>query len=298
MSRPGPTSSGNSSASSSATGSRRCSQIAWVTTFPGSCARPAAAEDAVRALGQANIPVLPFKGAALLLAGAYAPGERAMSDVDVMVPRPELDRARQVLLATGWEDLESPESRAARLVHHHHWRLRKPGTPTVVVELHWTPASGERHFPGFALLAEAADKPQGIAAGATQLYFLASNASWHAFTDRLLLLWDLRRWLEHCGTRLEWSHVHALTKDTRSERAVRIALACAHELLAAPVPEAERRLSRGERAVMQRLMPPADLSAPWKRRLLRVAVADSWGERRHLIRKGALRSRVASLLSE
>lgn len=53
---------------------------------------------------QARVPVLALKGSALLGLALYAPGERPMSDIDLLCPDPHFDPAVPVLQGLGYAD--------------------------------------------------------------------------------------------------------------------------------------------------------------------------------------------------
>jgi len=54
------------------------------------------------ALAGLGAPVVVLKGAAYVLAGLPAAEGRLFSDIDIMVPKPSLDRAESLLLQSGW----------------------------------------------------------------------------------------------------------------------------------------------------------------------------------------------------
>jgi hypothetical protein len=61
------------------------------------------AEMARRALEPLGIPMILLKGTAFVAAGLKAGEGRFIGDLDILIPRSELDRAEQALLAAGWE---------------------------------------------------------------------------------------------------------------------------------------------------------------------------------------------------
>ena len=60
-------------------------------------------EMARRALGDLGVPVVLLKGSAFIAAGLAAGQGRFVGDLDILVPRAELDRVEAVLLGAGWE---------------------------------------------------------------------------------------------------------------------------------------------------------------------------------------------------
>jgi hypothetical protein len=91
--------------------------------------------DAVLArLSKAGIPAVLLKGAVLRLTVYREPAERALSDLDLLVPREALQPALEILEAAGYES--GPPDQVARYrEYHHHLILRNAGG--FVVELHW-----------------------------------------------------------------------------------------------------------------------------------------------------------------
>jgi hypothetical protein len=89
-------------------------------------------EDVLRALSGAGVPTIVLKGGALV--DVYEePGERPVSDLDVLVPLSRATEAAGVLRAVGFRP-RSPLTRAAlRFTHSCAWDR----TSTIPVDLHW-----------------------------------------------------------------------------------------------------------------------------------------------------------------
>lgn len=88
----------------------------------------------VDGLASAGIPCLVLKGPAVAQEAYGDPALRSMSDLDVLVPRPQVEEAEAALFALGysgsrdaWEDV---------FPKHYHLSYRKPGA-LVQLELHW-----------------------------------------------------------------------------------------------------------------------------------------------------------------
>jgi hypothetical protein len=60
-------------------------------------------EMARRALGDLGVPVVLLKGSAFIAAGLAAGQGRFVGDLDILVPRADLDRVEAALLGAGWE---------------------------------------------------------------------------------------------------------------------------------------------------------------------------------------------------
>jgi hypothetical protein len=67
------------------------------------------AEMARRALEPLGVPVVLLKGTAFLAAGLDAGQGRSIGDLDILVPRAEIDEVEQALIAAGWERLKPAE---------------------------------------------------------------------------------------------------------------------------------------------------------------------------------------------
>lgn len=84
--------------------------------------------DASRHLAEAGIAVAPMKGALLHALGCADPRARRITDVDLLVPRRDAARAREVLVARGYRvvgrglaaDMLAPPREGALLVDLHH----------------------------------------------------------------------------------------------------------------------------------------------------------------------------------
>jgi hypothetical protein len=96
----------------------------------------------VRALTAARIPVVPFKGAHLAQEVYGDIALRSMGDVDLWVPRPQLDTARTVMQTLGYmprPNANRPPALQDALTGE--TRYSKPNAP--VVEIHWNLFPGE-----------------------------------------------------------------------------------------------------------------------------------------------------------
>lgn len=225
---------------------------------------------ALTVLKDTGIHSAPIKGLALLRAGIYEPGERAMSDIDLMIRVADLEAARDALVADGWEAIDT--SPAARR-RHHHWVFRLSGNPAVGLDLHWTPTSGERIMPAWDALGmlPGEDSPLTV-----QLYFLATNGARHGYTGKLLFLYDLAKILQTRGDQIDWGHLKLLATQTGTCRAVALALACAREVFGVE-PPAYAGFDSGalERRLVTTLWPESRWETRWGRRMLRLLTSDS-----------------------
>lgn len=224
----------------------------------------------LEAFARAGIAALPIKGLALLREKIYAPGERPMTDIDILVCASDLPRARDCATESGWQPVDCSDE--ARL-RHHHWTLVLPGTPPVGLDLHWTPTSGERILPAWdALQLPDAGDPMI----AVLLYFLATNTARHGYTGKLLFLHDIARILHTRRDDIDWGHLEVLALQTGTRRAIALALACAASAFG-PEPPAFSGFGLGayERRLLASLWPTSRWESRWGGRALRIAAADS-----------------------
>jgi hypothetical protein len=104
-------------------------------------------EEFLAAFSSAGIKVLLLKGAATFCDDLYGdPGARVMGDLDILVDKDQVQKAREILLGLGY--CEGPDidrfiySMAINYQHHHIPSLHKPGTP-MTVEIHYRVSSGQ-----------------------------------------------------------------------------------------------------------------------------------------------------------
>ena len=87
-----------------------------------------ALKEAREAASRAGMELVPLKGAALLELGIYTPGERGMTDVDVLLRRRDLPGFEKILAELGY--LPMPDSAEA-------WFRPSPGNvPPAIMDLH------------------------------------------------------------------------------------------------------------------------------------------------------------------
>lgn len=198
---------------------------------------------ALRALGAAGIPALPFKGPVLSLVAYGDISARRMVDVDVVVEPAYRDRALRALADAGWA--WSTGGAHTRDVLHQ-WLGHVPierGGASYGVELHWR----------FARLALPWTLPVARVLQRAQPVLSSPDVSWrvpHPADHVLLLAWHGTR---HGWETLEWvaSFAHVLSTCSRDcaleaadmarraggARALGIAVSVARDALAVDVPE-------------------------------------------------------------
>jgi len=209
-----------------------------------------------RALAEAGIPSLLYKGAALVASGAYVePGARRMDDADLLVPTGRAPEAVRVLRdagfvpwtewtpeKVGWADataFDDPES--------------PPGIP-LVVDLHWRVDYGRLRFgarAGEEILWEGGDLEAGLPAPEAHLAVVAEHLVKHlrykvhlvAFADLGLLTGEVE----------DWDRVARLLRHRRLAPGIGALFAVARRELGHPLPrELVRVLEGGGRAAARR----------------------------------------------
>lgn len=189
-------------------------------------------------------PVL-LKGVALGYGGAYSnPAYRQFSDVDVLLPNCQLERAQQALLGARFKIVGDP-----RVVpDHHHWPPLAAAGDAILVELHHAlfDAACPFTFDPHGLLARA--RPATILGVAVRtlapedalIHVCTHLAYGHRYTRYpLRSLVDVLA-LVRSGA-LDWGAVVARTRCARADGAVYWPLVLARLWLGAPVPEAVLR---------------------------------------------------------
>ena len=96
------------------------------------------------ALRDDDIPVVVLKGLGLAESLYPRPAMRLAGDIDLLVPRPALDRAERVLETLGFHGPESVSLREAYRDHHHHLAPMTHENTGALVEIHWAIAPTSR----------------------------------------------------------------------------------------------------------------------------------------------------------
>jgi len=168
-----------------------------------------------------------LKGTDLIERLQLDPASRPMSDLDILVPSEDRATAAMVLRRQGYRLFDAPEDRLDRM-QAGAWRFLGEN-PVVVVELHDRTFPGSRlrfgHFTSGGKLT-----PEGA------LYWLARNCAWHGFSERLLFVYDLHRFLTSDeGRRIDAGNFNRLLEAGGERRLVRLALRVANYLFGTPV---------------------------------------------------------------
>lgn len=202
-----------------------------------------------RELDAAGIPLVVLKGAYLARAVYGDPALRPMGDMDLLVPRADLERAGRILLELGYSPENHPELEKAYANNHHLLPFQKEGSREI--ELHWSidalgiPRAGAAPVSPFALSMDevwARVQPAGIpGAGLLALspedlvLHLCLHASFHhGFNIKLHHLCDIG-WVARRG--VDWDRVESTALAWNAARLVYATLRLTREVLDAPIPD-------------------------------------------------------------
>lgn len=205
----------------------------------------------------AGIPCIPFKGPVLAQEMYGNLSLRRFSDLDVLVPRHEAVRAKDLLVADGYKpSLEvSGAWESAYLRFQHHYKCVRPDGE--IREIHWAVATRAFSFDlPFEEMWESrrtitlTDRPVATLSPELMLLALCVHASSHCW-DRLLLVCDVAA-LVTKHPQLDWSRVWQRASVAGCVRIVRLGLNLARNVLGAALPEGLAAELEGDPA-LQRL---------------------------------------------
>jgi hypothetical protein len=193
-----------------------------------------------------GIPATPYKGPTLALMAYGRLDFREFGDLDIMVKKDDVLRAKEVLVAAGYRSasqLTEAQERALVASQHAYSLMGEDGT--VTVELHWEIS------PRHVSVAPQAERlwerlsPMALAGAIvytlppdTLLPSLCEHGSKHIW-ERLSWICDIGE-LVRARPELNWPQIMSEARRTGSERTLRLGLRLASDLLGAPMPEAVR----------------------------------------------------------
>lgn len=224
-----------------------------------------AAGRAREALREAGIPVVIFKGGALLESGAYGdPGARPMDDVDLLVPPERAGEAVRTLEASGfapWEEWSPEKTRWVDAA-----AFTAAGSPPGIsldVDLHWRTEYGGLRFGdpgGGSLLWERRDEASGLPAPEAHLVVIAEHVLKHV--RYLVHFHGLADATRVAGRVDDWDRVVELAAGRRASTGIGIILGLVGEELSGPIPATvARRLRPGtpSEALARKVLEPRRL---------------------------------------
>ncbi len=207
-----------------------------------------------RAFEAHGIPVVPFKGPTLAALAYESLGLREFADLDILVHKQDVSRARELLASMGYrrQDRVAGAREAAFLKTRREYVFAREGG--VVVELHWalTP-----RILAFRLKPEDLwDRVEKITLGrdavltlSTEdtLLFLCVHGSKH-FWYRLAWICDVAELLRARET-IDWGQLTERARQMGAQRTLFLGLLLANELLGATLPRTISEKIRADRAV-------------------------------------------------
>jgi hypothetical protein len=200
----------------------------------------------LRLLHAAGVPAIPLKGPMLAEALYGDAALRSISDLDLLIPPADVDRAWPLLEAAGWQPAEA-YSVALRdlgwLVESNieYAFARRRGEFSSILELHWDIAWRWQRDGRAAADLWAAARPATIRGAACmtlgdpwQLVYLATHAARHR--------WQGLKWIVDIHelasrTNLDWDEVVRIAGSLELTRVVRLSLSVCNALYGTPLPE-------------------------------------------------------------
>jgi hypothetical protein len=193
-----------------------------------------------------GVPAIPYRGPALAMTAYGRVGFREFSDLDILVNKQDVLRAKEILVAEGFRPSTAlSEAQERALVESQHaYSLVRPDR-SAMVELHWE--ISPRHV---SMLLEPERlwkhlEPVTIAgntvltlAPEVLLPSLCEHGTKHMW-ERLAWICDIGE-LIRARPDLDWPRIAAEARRSASERMLVLGLRLATDLLGAPMPEAVR----------------------------------------------------------
>lgn len=212
-------------------------------------------EMARRALGDLGVPVVLLKGSAFIAGGLAAGRGRFVGDLDILVPRVDLDRVEAALLGAGWEWVKPDPYDDA---YYRRWMHELP--PLIhrerdrMIDVHHTilPLTARPTPDADALIADSIALPNGLRMLNSD--DMICHAAAHLFADGDLSggmrnLWDIHCLVDDFGVTdlAERARRHGLA------RAVRRALRLSHALYDTRLPDGWARSGSDDALYLRRL---------------------------------------------
>jgi hypothetical protein len=205
-----------------------------------------------------GIPAVPYKGPTLAIAAYGGLGFREFSDLDILVNKQDVLRAKEVLVADGFcptAVLTAAQERA--LVDSQHAYLLSRPDRSAMVELHWE--ISPRHV---SLLLEPErlwERLQPVTVAGRTVLTLAPEILLPSLCEHgAKHIWERLGWicdvaeLIRARPDLDWARITGDARRAGSERMLALGLRLATDLLGAPMPEPVRERAETD-AVISRL---------------------------------------------
>lgn len=192
------------------------------------------------ALGDAGIPTMVLKGAALVALGIRDAGLRPMADVDILVPREDAARSIGVLDALGGR---RPKRTTNDLVRLKYGVLFRAPSSTAC-DLHWRVMKRFESLVGGPAEPDFWPNAQRVTLGGADtlapdptdhLFLVCTHAAWWTPPSRVRWVADAHAILSG-GEKLDWDRMIELARVTSSVLPIRETLTYLHRLLDLPIP--------------------------------------------------------------
>lgn len=209
----------------------------------------------VEALEEQNVPVIPFKGPVLAALAYGDVAVRPFVDLDLLVAREDVLRAKEYLMQEGYEPVQdmTPGEEAAFIAAQHGYEFVHPESG-FVVEVHWafffeiyafdlTPDEiwDRHHITTLSGTSVRTLAPEDL------FIYLCTHGTKHRWM-RLKWIADVAAFIQSQPD-LEWEVVMRRARRTGTARMVRLGGYLAHQLLEAPVPPNVLRAAQTSRTV-------------------------------------------------
>lgn len=198
----------------------------------------------LKALQQENIPVILLKGAHLAQIVYSNIALRPMSDIDILVKKNDLPKAKDLLLELGYTPLKDIDIATACASSQHLPPMVKQDAPPV--ELHWTIENSTRPFTIDIEGLWQRAQPTSVGGVDTLtlspddllLHLCLHTSVHHLFSNGLRAFCDILEIIRHYQDELDWKTVQRRAEEWGVSNAVYLTLYLAKSLLSADVPEA------------------------------------------------------------
>lgn len=191
-----------------------------------------------------GIRALPFKGPVLAATAYGNPSLRHFGDLDILMPREDILKAKEVLIQQGYHPKShfTASEESAYLRSHHDYKFVR-ATDGVVVEIQWGITQWSFAFPvNFEDVWKRREKTS--LAGATvfnlsledSLLILCVHGAKH-YWEQLRWICDIAELITAHQQRIDWERLIVQARRLGGERMVLLGLYLAHHLLGAQLPE-------------------------------------------------------------
>ncbi len=191
--------------------------------------------------GEAGGRLLALKGLPLAHGVYPQAGMRDMVDLDVLVPRSDLDTVLAAAIGLGYSASRHVDRDATLAVAHHLPRLLKPH---VALEIHWrlAPETERPHVAPSKLWARAVPSPLApgtfeLAPEDALLHICTHAGHSHLFEIGPRPFVDIRYLIERQGDQLSWNTVVSRARQWKCERAVWLTLSVVQRQLGGRIPK-------------------------------------------------------------